>query len=439
MTASHRGRGSSQRLNGFGVLVLLSAMSVTACSDELVQDCSIPGQNRAVYSLMKDIYLWADEVPEVDPESFESPEALLNAVAYRKLDRWSGIGSAKAREELFDRGRFLGVGLRFVTDNEGATRVAFVEPKSPAAAAGMTRGLRILAINGKSLEEISEQGLWGSISGPNEPGVEVTYDTEQLDGTSSSFVVEKNWFELDTVLSRDVLTVGERKVGYLLFTGFLLPTEDDLRQNFGELKAAGVEDLILDLRYNGGGLVRTATVAASLMVGAERAGEVFTQVRYNDRHPERNEDILFVEEPNAVALKRLVALVGPGTASASELILNGLRPYVDVELVGAPTEGKPVGSSGYRYCEKVIAPISFFVRNARGEGDYFMGMKPGCVAADDLSHKLGDPNEARLSRALEVLAGAPCEISTEFKSFTFRMLSGGQPIPGDPALELDVF
>ena len=97
-----------------------------------------------------------------------------------------------------------------------------------------------------------------------------------------------------------------------------------------------------------------------------------------------------------------------GSASASEAIINGLRPYMDVKVVGDTTYGKPVGQYGFDFCEKVLYPVAFLVTNARGEADYFDGIPADCAAADDVDHALADPREASLAEALYVVRNGRC-------------------------------
>jgi hypothetical protein len=115
------------------------------------------------------------------------------------------------------------------------------------------------------------------------------------------------------------------------------------------------------------------------------------------------------ETPEAINASRVVFLTTRRTASASEQVINGLVPYVDVDVIGGTTLGKPVGADSWDHCGYTLAPITFHSLNAAGEGDYFQGIQPSCAAADDLLHRLGDPEEAQLKAALRSLAGEPCE------------------------------
>ncbi len=132
------------------------------------------------------------------------------------------------------------------------------------------------------------------------------------------------------------------------------------------------------------------------------------QFTHNDKQSSRNVAYRFEAKPQALAVSRLVVITTRGSASASEAIINGLRPYMDVKVVGDTTYGKPVGQYGFDFCEKVLYPVAFLVTNARGEADYFGGIPADCAAADDVDHALADPREASLAEALYVVRNGRC-------------------------------
>lgn len=390
-------------------LTVLGA-GVTACgSDELPQeDCSIATQNQFVYALMRDVYLWNNLVPALNPLDFDSPYAVMEATAYRKLDRWSGIAEARAREDLIERGRFVGTGHVLVGDRHGNLRVGLVHVDSPAARAGIKRGMTLVGINGYTVEQITEQGLWGTIEGDNEVGVEVTYTMRRLDGEEVDFVVEKDVVAIRSVLANEILELGDRKVGYLLFTGFFGISDAELREAFSGFKKAQIDELVLDLRYNGGGLVGTAILLGSLILGDDYVDMPFIRLTHNQNLSAQNTDLVLAKEESSLSLKRIVVLADVYTASASELVMNGLKAYIPVDIVGLPTHGKPVGSNSWEECGQAVVPITFQLLNAAGEGDYFGGIQPTCATADDFTQELGSPEEVRLAQALALLRGEGC-------------------------------
>jgi hypothetical protein len=215
--------------------------------------------------------------------------------------------------------------------------------------------------------------------------------------------------QITSVKSPTVLDTPSGPVGYLMFTTFVLPGEAELKQTFSGFRAQGISRLVIDLRYNGGGLLRTAALLGSL-IESDAAGQPLIVETYNDQHPDLNRRRLMFETPESVNASHVVFLTTGRTASASEQVINGLRPYLDVDIVGTTTLGKPVGADSWDHCEYTLAPITFHSLNAVGEGDFFGGIQPSCEVGDDLLHRLGDPEEAQLGAALRLLAGQPCEV-----------------------------
>jgi C-terminal processing protease CtpA/Prc len=212
-----------------------------------------------------------------------------------------------------------------------------------------------------------------------------------------------------------VVEVDGRRVGYLFFRNFVRPSVDALNEAFAALKAAGATELVLDVRYNGGGLVDVAVHLASLIGGTRTNGQVLLNWIHNDRvGPSLNKVTRFNDAPEqALNLQRLVVITTRSSASASELIINSLRPYMPVAVIGDSTYGKPVGQYGFTFCDKVLAAVAFSLKNANHEGDFFDGIAPTCAAADDATHQLGDPAEGSYAEALTWLRTGACSPRAE--------------------------
>ena len=202
---------------------------------------------------------------------------------------------------------------------------------------------------------------------------------------------------------------GGRAVGYVELANFTEPSKAALDAAFRDLRGAGANELVLDLRYNGGGLVSVAQHLAGLVGGARTDGRVLARIVHNDKNRSRDVTLEFPGPGNALGLERLLVITTRGSASASELMINGLRPHVAVTVVGERTFGKPVGQYSYDFCDRVLHPVSFTVRNSKDEGDYFDGIAADCAAPDDLAYDLGDPAEASFAAALAFLSGGRCD------------------------------
>jgi len=370
--------------------------------------CTTSGKNLYVRDVMTDLYFWYREVPGVDPVSFPSPEAYLEAVRFRPLDTtFSYITTRAANDAFYSDSQFIGFGLSTSLDGV-EMRVTQVFPDSPALEAGLLRGDRIAMINGRSVASLLESGEIGNAFGPSEIGVEGDVVLVDQAGESRAAHMVKRLVTIPTVSLTRVYTMEGRRVGYIFFRNFVQPSFEALDAAFAELAAQRVDDLVLDLRYNGGGLVSVAQHLASYIGGLRTDGLVFAEYFHNDRNAYRNRILRFEAKPQDLRLNRLIVVTTKGSASASELVINALRPFMPVVVVGATTYGKPVGQYGVNFCDLVLAPVSFTLRNADGQGDYFDGFAPDCAAPDDADHQLGDPQEASLKEALTFAATGAC-------------------------------
>lgn len=389
--------------------VALSAL-LTSCfaEEEATVDCSIDGQKAFVQYVMSTVYLWADRVPQVDIQDYETPGEVLEAMAYREVDRWSGVIPLKPYVDYFEHGETFGFGYSTTYDSAGLLRVNWVVQSAPAGQAGMRRGDTILEIGGFTIADIEAGHLWEMVQGPNEKGTPVVHRVQHVDGEVADLTIEKDVVELDRVPVVKVFPSEQGDIGYVLFMGFVGPSEADLRDAFAQLREQEIKRVIVDLRYNGGGYVWIAGLIGSLIAGPDHAGEILLRNTYNEAFAGWNGELELTDEPEAISAEQVVFLTSGSTASASELLINGLKPFLDVKIVGTKTYGKPVGADAWQYCDNVVSPITFRSLNAMGKGDYFQGIPVDCEVPDDLDHLLGDEEELRLNTALSLLEGEPC-------------------------------
>jgi len=390
------------------------------------QDCSVAGQNQSVYQTLKDWYYWYSTLPTVTPSSYASPEALLEAVRYLPVDKtFSYIATAAASQAFYGDSQYLGFGfsMKFTTGYE--LRVTDVFPGSPAAEIGFDRGSEILTLNGKSIQQTYEDGEWNTIWGGEEEGyaLDVTFRTAAGETRSARFA--KSVVTIPTVPLVQIYDRGDRKVAYVVFKNFVEPSYAALDAAFAQAKAASATELVLDLRYNGGGLVAVAQHLGGLIGGDRTSGEVFAQYVHNDKRSNQNNAIRFPRPSEAFPLSRLVVITTRSSASASELIINALKPFIPVIVVGDNSYGKPVGQYGFRICDKMFWPVSFSIKNALGQGDYFDGFAPDCPAPDDIGHALGDPAEGSLAAALTYVETGACPVPSSAAS----LAAGARPGP----------
>jgi C-terminal processing protease CtpA/Prc len=414
-----------RRLSAF----VLAALS-TLATDAAAQDCSILGQNATMIQTMNDWYYWYRNMPAVSPAIYADPAALLDAMRYRPLDNtFSYLTTASSSQAYYGDSQYLGFGfsMKFTVGYE--LRVTEVFPASPASEVGFDRGSEILALNGKSIQRTYEDGEWGTIWGGDEAGYAVNVSFRNAAGETKSGRMAKRVVTIPTVFQVGLQEASGRKVGYIGFKNFVEPSYAALDAAFAQLRAAGANELVLDLRYNGGGLVAVAQYLGGLIGGDRTTGEVFAQYVHNDKRSSSNSAIRFTRPASAFPLNRLFVITTKSSASASELIINALRPYMPVIIVGDNSYGKPVGQYGFRICEKVLYAVSFAVQNSLGQGDYYNGFVPDCRAADDITHPLGDPAEASFAAALTYIAtgACPAHVASSVKAASERLQAGRAP------------
>lgn len=409
-------------LSTFGFIAALLC-PWTALAQNGPSSCTTSSQNLWVRDQLNTYYYWYQNLPaNVNPTNYSSPEAYLDAVRYRPIDNsYSFITSAAVSDAFYSDSQFVGYGFGYQVSGTDI-RVLQVYDSSPASEVGLSRGDRILTVNGQSVASLVTSNTIGSAFGAAEIGVVTNIEWETLAGTRRAGSMTKRLVTIPTVSLTRVVDFNGRKVGYLFFRNFVQPSIAALDDAFAALKAAGANELVLDLRYNGGGQVNVAVHLASLIGGARTSGQVMFNQIHNDKiGPRYNETTRFSSEAQALNLERLFVIATRSTASASELIINSLRPYMPVVVIGDATYGKPVGQYGFRFCDKILYPVAFSLKNANMEGDFYDGIPPTCVATDDYLRQLGDAGEPSFAEALAYLRTGACTVRSATELHALRV------------------
>lgn len=409
------------------LIALSLAATLTACGGSSDDDTSSGGpgqctaldQNQRLVNELRQNYLWNDELPNnINPASYANVyELLANVIPTH--DRFSFILTEQEYEDIYVNATFFGFGFSAEDDiNDGVMRVRYVYDDSPADRAGLTRGSEIYAINGTDMSVWYQRlatgaATWTDLFGPDEEGYEITFEWNRPDGQHDRGVLGKEEVETNTVMAVERFAADDREIGYFVFDSFINRAEHDVNAAFDQLQ--DVDELIIDLRYNSGGLIRIANQIASQSSWHEVEGEVFVTYQYNDNYP--NQDYLFnlgrgIERLN---LDRVVVLTTSASCSSSELVINSLTPFVEVVTVGQPTCGKPVGQQPAPICDKVVFAINFQTVNAAGYGGYFDGIQPTCTAVDTVRTDWGDPADPLLGEALHYLNTGSCSATAEMQ------------------------
>jgi C-terminal processing protease CtpA/Prc len=397
--------------------------------------CSTANQIDFADDVLNDWYLFPDLLDDtVNPANFNTVQSFLDARVAPARAQLRDVGftfatSIAEETALINSGSSAGFGIRLSFDQDN-NRLFILEAfeNAPGFAAGIDRGTEILSIgtdssNLETVEDLLTSGGPQAVVnalGPSDAGVTRVLRFAQADGTVLEESVAKTDFSLDAVSDRYgalIIADGGRNIGYLNLRTFIVSdAADQLRDAFQLFASNNVDELILDFRYNGGGLVSVAETLGDLM-GRDQINNIFSQTVLREERSDNNTTRLFASELNALQPEGLVLIGTRSTASASELVTNSMLPYVAanrIALVGDDTSGKPVGQFAFDLdeCDLRVRAVTFQTLNANDEGDYFTGlasvMPNTCVAEDDFRTPLGDPSEASIATALDFLAGRSC-------------------------------
>ena len=396
-------------------IILIMAAFFSACKKEddppvvIDKELTDAMARDSLYFLMRQWYFWYREMPQVVKENYNDPYELLEAMRYKTLDKWSFV--ADYNEFIAEmQGEFVGHGIRIGIDDSDKARIAMIYNKSPLYENGVRRGWVVKTVNGNDIAQIIINGdaaAYNSTMGPGTAGITNNFVFINPEGEEVAISSTKKSFTINSVIHYDTLHLSTGKIaGHLVFESFIQPSSGELVSAFDFFQSNGVNELILDLRYNSGGYLFVAQELASYIAGNSLAlsKKVFATLRYNDKNQSQNESYPFLSTSTPLGLNRLVVITSRLTASASEAVMNGLEPYIDVAAVGDTTLGKPMGMNGWTVGEKYFYwPITFKMVNADNVGDFFDGIPPEKTAPDDITHDFSDRNEACLKEAIRYL------------------------------------
>jgi C-terminal processing protease CtpA/Prc len=387
--------------------------------------------NEFIEAVMTDVYLWYSTVPDIDIRYEFDPKAyfqkLLNAE-----DKWSFVTDdvEKFEDSLEGKETSFGWSLAFGTFSNTKTIFALVEfvyPNTPADKAGIKRGDMIYQMNGA---DITENNYMDLLNGDNITCTSGEYSNDGISNvkTSSLMALELN---LDPVQFTNIIEHGGHKVGYLFYAQYIGKYNSSIDSALQFFLDNQVTDIVLDLRYNPGGTTTAAQHLCSSLAPVNIVNSKSTLVKFqwNDKYQKHWEDSnkksqLEVTFVDTVAIKlgltNLYILTGVGTASASELTITGLKPYMNVTTIGETTYGKYTGSvtftpedfyknaSDYKdFATWAVQPIILKYANSQGVTDFKDGFIADIPVEDDLLSPipLGDKNEALLKAALKEITG----------------------------------
>lgn len=421
------------------LLYVLLLFTLISCKDE--DDNIAPRQydfeiEDFIWEGLNTYYYWQNSVPDLADNRFDSQKSYANFLSqfnanhellFESLlsdkDRFSWIMSDyNALEKQLSRiyktsGMMIGLGRTGNSDDLFAF-VRYVLPDSDAATKNIVRGDLFLSINNEQLTVDNYRALLSSEV--ESFSIELAQINDQMvTPTGISVDLVKTEIQENPIHMHKLIELNNVKIGYLMYNGFVADFDDELESAFAEFQTQGVDQLIVDLRYNRGGSVSTSIKLASMITG-KFSGEVFAQTQHNDKRSSLNEDYLF--EATAVQLKmdRLYVISSEDTASASEFLINGLSPYIDVIVIGDDTTGKNVGSySIYDWIDDkgnvnprhtwAMQPITLKIANSEGFADFENGLQADYRLQEVVANlgTLGEIDEPLLQKTLEVMGVLP--------------------------------
>lgn len=411
--------------------------------------------NKFVYNGLKDYYLWVDQIPNLVAtkysnkdtlnnflNSYTDPNKLFTALLYKykTVDKWSFIVDDSKIIDNWIQGISETMGFDFMLGRIGTSDnvfgfVRYVYKGSPAEKAGMKRGNLFMQVDDQQLTVTNYQTLLFTKITYKLAFASVSNNTISLNSKSATMTaiqMQENPIQLDTVLN-----VSNFKIGYLVYNGFNANFDIQLNDVFKKFKDAGIDKLVLDLRYNGGGSVQTAKYLASMIYGTSTS-KIFTKSQYNtglqayfvstdgaasliENFTDKIAKTTTTPETpiNTLNMTKLYVITSNNTASASELLINGLKPYIPIVNVGDSTAGKYVGSFTIKDWDAngtvnpnhkwAMQPIVVKIANSLGVSDYILGLFPDFRKEEDIANLMpfGDQNETLLKVVLNDIKGLP--------------------------------
>ena len=383
-------------------LLLFSFFVILGCKKESQEDFAqtIDPSVQFTADVFNDLYLWYETMPAVDLTTIKTPDEYIGKVKDVK-DKWSFTMSYTDMVDLLEKGETTGWGALMGFDDQDLLRVLFVYDNSAMGKAGVKRGWQIKALNGKTVASMSDSEVNIALNNSNS-----TFTFIKADNSEASVQLNKGDIVINSVLYSTIYPRAGKKIGYLVFSDFLGSSVKELNTAFDNFSREGITDMVLDLRYKVGGTLDCADSLVAMLAGKPHKDKVYNTLTYNNKHIRYGYQNLIGLKNNSVQLDKLVVITTSSTASASELVISGLRPYMNMKLIGSTTHGKPVGMNieGDTKLNIAVAPISFRNVNSQGYSDYFDGIPVDFLIKDNATQDWGDQSDLCLTAALNYIS-----------------------------------
>ena len=406
-----------------------------------------PDLRDSVYLYSQDIYLWSDNLPAqtvFKPLTYPTAESVMKKVRTyspfvngRYQDRWSFVIDKKTWDNVVS-GSSSDTGAEYGFVGDADLRVKLVYSLSSAGTQGVKRGWKALKFNGIDATYANIDKLNTELNKSSQ-----TVLFQKPDGTQQTITLTSAAYKSDYVMNPKVFLINGNNVGYFAFDSFLgansgQDTKNELDKIFADFKSKNVTELVLDLRYNGGGYGLVSSYLGSLIAPSSAIGKVFVSAVHNKKYTKFNSTDTFKSLANGLKLNRVSIIVTKGTASASEELINGLKPVMNVKLIGSTTHGKPVGYYALPVMGNYVFPVAVKNVNSVGFDDFYQGFTVDKVQTDDITRDLGDPAEACLKTALDYIKTGVLQSSPSASRVSAELQNANDRITKD-RLKITVF
>jgi C-terminal processing protease CtpA/Prc len=352
-----------------------------------------------LYALFLSEYLWYDEVEKnIDTSLFTSPQEMIDSLKYKMYDRWSYAQTRQQYENFTNQVSTGSFGFYYNKDFQVIETII----GSPSQKAGLLRGDILIHINEQNVtrELIYEPKQY--INEPVEFSVIRKNKVIKLEMAPTIYQYKVSSYQI-------LQDESGKKIGHFIYDQFTSSSIEEIDEAFNEFKKNNIDELIIDLRYNGGGALNTASILLDKIAGYNNDTKLQFYLNYNDKMQSSNESYYFDKDDNSLSsLKRVFFLTTDQTASASEVVINSLRSYMDVKLIGSTTHGKPTGMSGKDFGEYIYWLINFTILNADHNGEFYGGMLVNCESRDNINYLRDDVNGNMLKEALYYIKTNTC-------------------------------
>lgn len=399
-------------------IIGLMLMILSSCNpdEDIIPQPESNAVKGAIFDSMKEWYYWNDQLPaSIITSEYSSNQELLQAIIYKPLDRFSYLTTTAEFDKAFV-GKNAGHGFGFGFDRNDRLFITLVYDDSPAGKDGWQRGWEITSINGKSISDYkTSAGGYDFQLGTSEIGISNSFTFLLPDGSSTTRTNLKAEYQSNSVLHQEIIRIENKKIGYWVYNSFKAtasikpPQSKEVEASMDYFQNEQIDELIIDLRYNGGGSVAVAEQINNYLVPLGSSGKAMYTNELNSLKSKLEKTVNF-KKSGGLNLSQIIFITSRGTASASELVINSLSPYLKTILIGDRTYGKPVGSfplSGYNKTLKnnnvELVPITFAIANASGNTDYFDGFPVDFAIGDTPQFNWGDKSDIRLKAALNYI------------------------------------